>query len=119
MPAGLAVICIISILDDCCCCHSSRVRPLATPWTAAYQAPLSMGFSRQEYWSGVPLPSPILDDCRTSIATQGWLEGRVRSYLLLGPRWSRASLLASAACTQFIVEVYEEMEKVSFYLRSA
>ena len=37
----------------------SCVRLLATPWTAAYQAPLSMGFSRQEYWSGVPLPSPI------------------------------------------------------------
>ena len=36
----------------------SRVRLLATPWTAAYQAPLSMGFSRQEYWSGLPLPSP-------------------------------------------------------------
>ena len=36
----------------------SRVRLLATPWTAAYQAPLSMGFSRQGYWSGVPLPSP-------------------------------------------------------------
>ena len=35
-----------------------RVQPLATPWTAAYQAPPSMGFSRQEYWSGVPLPSP-------------------------------------------------------------
>ena len=34
----------------------SRVRLLATPWTAAYQAPPSMGFSRQEYWSGVPLP---------------------------------------------------------------
>ena len=32
---------------------------LATPWTAAHQAPPSMGFSRQEYWSGVPLPSPI------------------------------------------------------------
>ena len=32
----------------------------STPWTAAYQAPLSMGFSRQEYWSGVPLPSPKL-----------------------------------------------------------
>jgi len=29
-----------------------------TPWTAAYQAPLSMGFSRQEYWCGLPLPSP-------------------------------------------------------------
>ena len=36
----------------------SCVRLLATPWTAAYQAPLSMGLSRQEYWSGVPLPSP-------------------------------------------------------------
>ena len=36
----------------------SRVRLFATPWTAAYQAPSPMGFSRQEYWSGVPLPSP-------------------------------------------------------------
>ena len=39
----------------------SRVRLLSTPWTAAYQAPPSMGFSRQEYWSGVPLPSPSLE----------------------------------------------------------
>jgi len=38
----------------------SRVRLLATTWTAAYQAPLSMEFSRQEYWSGVPLPSPTI-----------------------------------------------------------
>ena len=37
----------------------SRVRLLATPWTAAYQAPPSLGFSRQEYWSGAPLPSPM------------------------------------------------------------
>ena len=36
----------------------SRVRLLATQWTAAYQAPPSKGFSRQEYWSGLPLPSP-------------------------------------------------------------
>ena len=36
----------------------TRVQLLATPWTAAYQAPPSMGFSRQEYWSGVPLLSP-------------------------------------------------------------
>ena len=35
-----------------------HIHLLATPWTAAYQAPPSMGFSRQEYWSGVPLPSP-------------------------------------------------------------
>ena len=38
----------------------SRVRLFTTPWTAAQQAPLSMGFSRQEYWSGVPLPSLAL-----------------------------------------------------------
>ena len=38
----------------------SRVRLLVTPWTAAYQALLSMGFSRQEYWSGVPSPSPSI-----------------------------------------------------------
>ena len=36
----------------------SRVRLFATPWTVAYQAPLSMGFSRQQYWSGLPFPSP-------------------------------------------------------------
>ena len=41
----------------------SCARLLATPWTAAHQAPLSMGFSRQEYWSGLPLPSP-LPHCR-------------------------------------------------------
>ena len=38
--------------------YLSRVGPSETPWTAAYQAPPSMGFSRQEYWSGLPLPSP-------------------------------------------------------------
>ena len=38
----------------------SRVQLLETLWTAAYQAPPSMGFSRQEYWSGVPLPSPVV-----------------------------------------------------------
>ena len=36
----------------------SRVQLFATPWTVAYQAPQSMGFSRQEYWSGLPFPSP-------------------------------------------------------------
>ena len=36
----------------------SHVRLFVTPWTVAYEAPLSMGFSRQEYWSGLPFPSP-------------------------------------------------------------
>ena len=37
---------------------SSHVQLFATPWTVAHQAPLSMGFSRQEYWSGLPYPPP-------------------------------------------------------------
>ena len=40
--------------------HISHVRLFATPWTVAHQAPLSLGFSRQEHWSGVPLPSHML-----------------------------------------------------------
>ena len=36
----------------------SRVQLFATPWTVTYQAPPTMGFSRQEYWSGLPFPSP-------------------------------------------------------------
>ena len=39
--------------------ESEVTQSLATPWTAAYQARPSMGFARQEYWSGVPSPSPI------------------------------------------------------------
>ena len=38
--------------------HFSRVRLFETLWTIAHQAPLSMGFSRQEYWSGLPCPPP-------------------------------------------------------------
>ena len=61
----IAVVCSVALL--LLLSRFSRVRLLATPWTAAYQAPPSMGFSRQEYWSGVPLPSvaqsyPILCD---------------------------------------------------------
>ena len=39
--------------------HFSHVRLSVTPWTVARQAPLSMGFSRQEYWSRLPFPSPV------------------------------------------------------------
>ena len=46
-------ICMLLLLS-----HFSRVRLFATPCTVARQAPLSMGFSRQEYWSGLPFPSP-------------------------------------------------------------
>ena len=45
----LRIVCVNSL---------SHVQLFATPWTVAHQAPLSMGFSRQEYWSGLPSPSP-------------------------------------------------------------
>ena len=51
--------------------HFSRVRPCATPQTAAHQAPPSLGFSRQEHWSGLPFPSPM---CESELA---------QSYLIL------------------------------------
>ena len=39
-------------------CRFSRVQLFATPWTVAHQAPLSVGFPRQEYWKGLPCPPP-------------------------------------------------------------
>ena len=42
----------------CVLSHFSHVRLFATPWIVAHQAPLSMGFSRKEYWSGLPCPPP-------------------------------------------------------------
>ena len=58
----------------------SHVKLSATPWTAAYQAPPSMGFSRQEYWSGVPLPSP------SEILVMVYsLVGRLRMDMILCP----------------------------------
>ena len=66
----------------------SPVWLLATPWTAAYQAPPSMGFSRQEYWSGVPLPSPselhkgtLLSEDQYNHGVSNWMV-RVRQQLL-------------------------------------
>ena len=56
----------------------SRARLLAMPWTAAYQAPLSMGFSRQEYWSEVPLPSPK----RLALPNLDMINNKFRSILI-------------------------------------
>ena len=50
--------------------HFSRVRLCATPWTAAHQAPPSMGFSRQEYWSGAH--GPYLINAQNACACQAW-----------------------------------------------
>ena len=65
----------------------SCVQPSATLWTAAFQAPPSMGFSRQEYWSGVPLPSPLypihLGKYPDYILTISWLLGKSEILLLI------------------------------------
>ena len=55
----------------------SRVRLFETPWTVAYQAPLSMEFSKQEYWSGLPFPSP------GNLLTQGSNPGLPHSWQML------------------------------------
>ena len=62
----------------------SRVRLLATPWTAAYPAPPSMGFSRQEYWSGVPLPSPKRGHTNPKLRHSGW---QLVEFSLSGTHW--------------------------------
>ena len=64
----------------------SRVRLSATPWTIAYQAPPSMGFSRQEYWSGVPLPSLELNSAY-KLNKQG---DNIQSWCTSFPIWNHS-----------------------------
>ena len=54
-----AFLCICIVCVCVCVCVFSHVQLFATPWTVAYQAFLSMEFSRQEYWRGLPSPSPV------------------------------------------------------------
>ena len=64
----------------------SHVQLLATPWTAAHQAPPSVGFSRQEYWSGVPLPSAKQSMTMKSVSAAKYLMARML------PIWSQMYL---------------------------
>ena len=60
----------------------SRVQLLVTPWTAAHQAPPSMGFARQEYWSGLPLPSPFIIPTPHLLSKDFWYKTpQVPSYI--------------------------------------
>ena len=68
----------------------SRVQPSATPWTAAYQAPPSMGVSRQEYWSGLPLPSPFY-----VLIGHSYVSYLVKRLLDLLPTFKKSSCLFS------------------------
>ena len=98
----------------------SRVRLLATPWTAAHQAPLSFGFSRQEYWSGVPLPSP-----HWSTSSQQFLHpiGETlpgTSTLEQGVLWNEASSLLPGAAvlgsTPYIISPSASFSLVTSFL---
>ena len=65
----------------------SRVRLCATPWTSAYQASLSMGFSRQEHWSGLPFPSPMHESDKwnwssSAVSDSSWPHGLQPTRLL-------------------------------------
>ena len=63
-------------LMSCCCLVANLVRLFAIPWAVAHQAPLSMGFPRQEYWSGLPYPSPgNLPDSGIEPASPAWADG--------------------------------------------
>ena len=117
----------------------SRVQLLATPWTVAYQAPPSMGCSRQEYWSGVPLPSPNEHFTHSYISlseshwlfAQGWYSPSKGDALLRpqsagavvvhGPTWcrgwdlhtldlTRPQLQVSAMTTKLYVSKLEEIQ---------
>ena len=79
----------------------SRVRLVATPWTAADQAPLPVGFSRQEYGSGLPLPSPAALPSRSQLMLTRRIHsrGKVESYSL---------------CRESEIETWEKNGSVSF-----
>ena len=87
-----------------------KVKPLSpvplfvTPWTAAYQSPPSMGFSRQEYWNGVPLPSPpvLLVLLKTSLLDAWSLE----NYSVQSPCIRKACELVVCICLETYLEVF-------------
>ena len=57
-PKSLEIVTVAMKLKDACSLEGSHDHLFVTPWTIVHQAPPSMGFSRQEYWSGLPFPSP-------------------------------------------------------------
>ena len=100
----------------------SHVRASATPWTAAHQAPPSMGFSRQEYWSGMPLPSLGIAESDTierltltypCLSVRGWFQN---------PLWiSKSTDVQNAELTLHIISsiIQRAMVGVALYLLKA
>ena len=80
----------------------SRVRLFATPWTAAYQAPPSMGFSRQEHWSGVPLDNQEAGFCCVRRKQVSLLRSNGMPHLSSEILWAVASLLRSVLVSESV-----------------
>ena len=77
----------------------SRARFLATPWTAAYQAPLSMGFSRQQYWSGICAFNKFWSFCWWRVLPQCWWLQPDQGYLLkVGCLWQFLKISVEVGC---------------------
>ena len=92
----------------------SGVRLVATPWTAAYQAPPSMGFSRQEYWSGVPSPSPLLHICPNPNVAFLWNLSIFSGFLLVTTlvliymsQMSKDVNILNISCVHYYIFFYE------------
>ena len=114
----------------------SRAQLCVTPWTVPHQAPLSMGFSRQEYWSGLPFPSPLtavlkimwvsmwtLPSTQSQVAIWvkcpissftfdlGWVEGHLNNICMLYYCWDASNvcvtLLLEHTCNMYIVSLLE------------
>ena len=102
----------------------SRVRLFATPWTAAYQAPPSMGFSRQEYWSGVPLPSLQHNTVKANIQSlknnnygrnkYTWPNRCVQKWMVLWTKLSGYDSLNCVQCLIMITHLWMIWEKTMF-----
>ena len=89
----------------------SRVRPSATPWTAAFQGPPSMGFSRQEYWNGVSLPSPSASDLALAPFSASWVRflggwGTISSSGFLANMWTEEICLMGRMVGSSNAQIY-------------
>ena len=101
--------------------HFSCVRLLATPWTAAHQAPLSMGFSRQEYWSGLPFPSPMQESevsqlCPTLSNPVDYSPPVSSVHGIFQARILEWGAIASWLCASFFVERVQDEKYLYFIL---
>ena len=105
----------------------SHVQLFTTPWTVAYQAPPFMGFSRQEYWSGVPLPSPDLlelhpkkmsfssqgMECKSRKSRESWSNKQVLPWRT---KWSRTKTEFCQENTLVIANILFQQHKRQIYI---